>query len=67
MRRAVRAISAVILAVACAGCTRTSEREITGWFKLRDQHPTIEVVHAFASGSHVVSAWMLAGGSWVKE
>jgi hypothetical protein len=39
---------------------------VTDWFKLRDQHPTIDLPHAFASGPHVVSSWMQVGGRWAE-
>ena len=56
----------VLLLLAAAACTRTSERNVTTWFKLRDQHPTIDAPHLYASGPHTVSSWMEVGGRWVE-
>ena len=39
---------------------------MTTWFKLRDQHPTIDLPHAYASGPHTLSTWMEVGGRWVE-
>jgi hypothetical protein len=64
--RSIRASVFLWLSVALNACSISSTRKVTPWFELRDQHPTIDVPHAFASGPHVVSSWMYADGHWTE-